>query len=130
MATAGYLYVRYGMSKSEPAPLTAEAKAYSRKLKLSDVEMKATQSYLGQEVVEIVGNIGNAGDREVKHVELTCIFHDPYGQLVRRLRVPIVKASTGGLKVGETKPFRLPFDDIPASWNQAMPQLVIAQIVF
>ena len=37
---------------------------------------------------------------------------------------------TGGLKPGETKSFRLPFDDLPASWNQAMPQLVIAGVKF
>jgi hypothetical protein len=28
------------------------------------------------------------------------------------------------------RPFRLPFDDIPASWNNQMPQLVIARIGF
>ena len=30
----------------------------------------------------------------------------------------------------ETKPFRLPFDNIPESWNQTMPQLVMARIEF
>jgi hypothetical protein len=36
----------------------------------------------------------------------------------------------GGLAPGETKPFRLPFDDIPESWNQMLPQIVIARIEF
>jgi hypothetical protein len=130
LGTGGFLWMKYGVSKSEPVPLTAEGKAYTRNLKLAGVEMKATQSYLGQEVVEIIGTITNSGDRDVKLVELTCIFYDPYGQVVRRLRVPIVKAASGGLKVGETRPFRMPFDDIPQSWNQTMPQLVIAQILF
>jgi hypothetical protein len=130
LGTAGWLYTRYGTRQGAPPAITAEAKAYTRNLKLADVGMKATKSYLGQEVVEILGKISNVGDRDVQQVELTCIFHDPYGQVVRRLRVPIVKAQTGGLKVGEQKPFRLPFDDIPASWNQSMPQLVIAQIDF
>jgi hypothetical protein len=39
-------------------------------------------------------------------------------------------AGNGGLKPGETKSFRLPFDDLPDSWNQAMPQLVIAGVKF
>jgi hypothetical protein len=34
------------------------------------------------------------------------------------------------LMPGETKEFRLPFDTLPESWNQALPDLVIAQIVF
>lgn len=130
MVTSGYLYIQYAGKQAEAEPLTPEAKAYTRNLKLADVEMKATQSYLGQEVVEILGRITNVGERDVRQVELTCIFYDPYGQVVRRLRVPIVKAAAGGLKVGEEKPFRLPFDDIPGSWNQTMPQLVIAQILF
>jgi hypothetical protein len=36
----------------------------------------------------------------------------------------------GGLKPAETKAFRLPFDNIPQGWNNQMPQLVIAGIVF
>jgi len=130
LGTGVYLYSKYGYKPTEPGAITAEAKAYVRNLKLSDVSMKATGSYLGQDVIEIVGRITNAGDRPVKLVEISCIFYDPYMQVVRRVRLPIVKASSGGLGVGETKPFRLPFDDIPASWNKSMPQLVIAQIVF
>ncbi len=58
------------------------------------------------------------------------MFHDSYGQLVLRKRVPIVSPRMGGLKPGETKSFRLPFDELPESWNQAMPQLVIAGVKF
>jgi len=116
--------------------LTPDAKAYARNLKLSDVEMKANESYMKQTVVEINGKIANAGDRALDVVEIYCIFHDSYGQLVLRKRVAIVGGSSGvggrkgGLKPGETKSFRLPFDEIPESWNQAMPQLVIAGVRF
>jgi hypothetical protein len=110
--------------------LTAEAKAYTRNLKLSEVELKAADTFLKQTLVEIVGKITNAGDRRLRSVEINCVFYDPYGQVVLRERVPIVRSRTGGLNAGETKSFRLPFDNIPESWNQALPQLVIAQIVF
>jgi hypothetical protein len=80
--------------------------------------------------VEIEGKIANAGDRPLDTVEIYCVFRDPYGQLVLRRRLAIVSPRMGGLKPGETKSFRLPFDDLPASWNQAMPQLVIAGVKF
>jgi hypothetical protein len=83
-----------------------------------------------QAVVEITGKIGNNGGRNLKEVEINCVFYDPYGQLVLRKRVPIVGQKMGGLAPGEIKNFRLAFDDIPDSWNQALPQLVIAQIDF
>lgn len=121
---------------SRPAPpppqpvLTPEARAYVKFLRLSDTEMKAHKSYLNQRVVEITGKITNTGDRALRLVEIYCVFYDAYGQVVLRQRLPIVSRRMGGLKPGETKPFRLPFDELPESWNQGPPQLVIAQIVF
>jgi len=114
-----------------PGPvLTPEARAYVKYLQLSDTEMKAHKSYLNQRLVEITGKITNTGPRALRLVEINCVFYDAYGQVVLRQRVPIVGRRAGGLKPGETKPFRLPFDELPESWNQGPPQLVIAQIIF
>ena len=113
-----------------PAPLTAEAKAYVRSLQLADVEMQKHESYMKQAVVEITGKIGNNGARTLRVVQINCVFYDPDGQVVLRERVPIVSQKIGGLAPGEIKTFRLAFDNIPDSWNQALPQLVIAEIDF
>lgn len=113
-----------------PPPLSGEARAYVRSLKLMDVDMQKHESYLKQAVVEITGKIGNNGGRALRVVEINCVFYDAYGQVVLRTRIPIVSQKIGGLAPGEIKNFRLAFDDIPDSWNQGLPQLVIAQIVF
>ena len=107
-----------------------EAKLYIRNLGLSGVEMKAAESFGGQQLVEITGQITNKGDRALKKVELVCIFHDPYNQVIFRDTVAIVRADRGGLKPGESKPFRLPFDTIPKTWNQTLPQMVIGGVLF
>jgi hypothetical protein len=111
-------------------PLTPEARLYTRNLQLSEVELKAKENYFQQAVVEIDGKIANTGPRPLDTVEIYCVFRDPYGQLVLRRRLAIVNGRMGGLKPGETKSFRLPFDDLPQSWNQSMPQLVIAGVKF
>jgi len=49
---------------------------------------------------------------------------------VLRERMPIVTKKMGGLAPGENKSFRLAFDNLPESWNQALPQMVIARIDF
>lgn len=113
-----------------PAVLTAEAKQYVHSLQLSDVEMKATESYMKQKVVEITGKIANKGPRAINVIEINCVFHDSAGLVVLRERVTVVGRRTGTLTPGSTKSFRLAFDTIPESWNQGMPELVIAQIVF
>jgi hypothetical protein len=109
------------------APLSSDAKAYVRNLQLTDVTMKATESYVGQTVTEIEGKIANSGTRTVQHADVYCVFYNSYGEVILRERVPIV---VSGLKPGETRAFRLPFDDIPGGWNNQMPQLVIARIEF
>ena len=113
-----------------PPPLTGEAKAYVTSLKLSGVDMSAHEDYFKQKVVEIKGMIQNTGPRMLELVEINCVFYDPYGQVVLRQRVPIVAKKAGGLEPGATKPFRLPFDNLPEDWNNMMPQLVIARIDF
>jgi hypothetical protein len=110
--------------------LTPEAKSYVRYMKLGEVTMKATDAYIRQTLVEIQGKITNFGDRNLATVEVNCVFYDSYGQVVLRDRTAIVRRDRGGLNSGETKDFRLAFDTIPESWNQSMPQLVIAGIVF
>jgi len=126
-----FLFLRGGGQPSQPSPLTPEAKAYVRNLGLAEVDMKAKENALGGTLVEITGKITNKGDRSLRSIELNCIFYDPYGQAVLRERVPIVRYKGGaGMQPGETRSFRLPFDTIPAGWNQALPQLVIAGIDF
>ena len=58
------------------------------------------------------------------------MFHDYSGGVVARERALVVGGRSGALAPGETKPFRLPFDNIPDTWNQVLPSLVIAQIQF
>ncbi len=111
-------------------PLTGEAKGYISNLALGDVGIQAKLDYFGQKVVEISGTIGNNGPRNLGVVEVSCVFRDYAGKILSRQRAPIVSVKMGGLKPGETKPFRLPFDAIPEGWNNQMPQLVIAGIEF
>jgi hypothetical protein len=131
LGLALFAYLEYGSSRpAAQLPLSPEGKAYVKNLALSDITMKATGSFANQTLVEIEGKIGNTGDRAIDVIEIYCVFYDTYGQMVFRPRVPIVSARMGGLKPGQTKSFRLPFDEIPDSWNQALPVLVIAGVKF
>ncbi len=129
---AVWMFLRHPPSPAQTPALSDEARAYVRagSLKLNDVSMGAKENFARQMLVEITGRITNDGARTVKLVEITCVFRDPSGRVVLRERVPIVSQRMGGLPAGETKTFRLPFDTIPESWNQALPELVIARIVF
>lgn len=130
---AGVLgWLTFGPKPAPPAPpvLTAEGKAYLSNLKLSNVRMQAAESYVQSRLVEILGEITNAGDRKVKLIEVTCLFYDASRQLIARERAYVVDGRGEPFAPGKTRSFRLAFDTIPESWNQALPALVIAQIQF
>ena len=129
--TAGYFVYEKSRNRPPDVPvLTPEAAAYLPHLQLSDVEMKAAESFLRQTVTSISGKITNSGPRTLRLAEIHCIFRNPYGQVVLRERVAIVGRKTGPVSTGQTRSFQLTFDNIPESWNQAMPDLVISQIQF
>ncbi len=113
----------------EQIVLHDEARAYLPSLDLADVEMSAMENSLGQTLVEINGKIRNLGGRQVRSIRLNCVFFDLYGVELHRVLSTIVRARDG-LPPSAERDFRLPFDDIPEGWNQIMPKLYIAEIVF
>lgn len=128
---AAMLYLRRsGNTQEDSGQASAESKAYVKNLELSDVGMKATENFMQQQVVEIIGKISNRGNRPLESVDVYCLFYSPDNSEIHRERVPIVRAKGKALAPGETRDFRLPFDALPPNWNQAMPKLVIAEIKF
>ena len=110
--------------------LTEEARQYLPSLDLSNVEMSAEDDFLEQTIVTIVGEISNDGDRTLRAIDVNCVFRDLYQQELSRELVRIVGRDRRSLEPGGTTSFWLAFDNAPAEWNQVMPNLFIAQIVF
>jgi hypothetical protein len=132
VAAAVVGYFTFGPKPQPPAEpvLTVEAKTYLRNLALSDVGMEAADSYIKTSLVQIKGKLTNNGQKTVSGVQVSCVFRDVNGQVIKRERVTIAGSKTGPLPPGATKTFELNFDNIPEAWNQAMPDLVIAEIRF
>jgi hypothetical protein len=125
------LYLSGPVTKPENGGRAApEARAYVGNLALSDVTMQSSENFMKQRVVEIQGKITNNGPRALDSIDVYCLFSGTDGREIYRERLPIVQAKGTPLSPRETRSFRLPFDSLPDSWNQAMPKLVIAQITF
>jgi hypothetical protein len=135
VAGAILIAVIFYFSHSTPAPVpeappTPEAKTYVHNLKLSNVSVKAAENLMQQRVVEVDGDLTNTGPRSLETVEVYCYFYGVHGRELARERVPMVGQAGTPLKPAETRAFRLPFDNLPDGWNQAVPGMVIARIVF
>jgi hypothetical protein len=122
----------------EKKPVTPPA--YAPNLKFSDMKTSAAQNFVGATVSYIDGVITNSGDKTVIHAVVQVTFKDDMGQTAQREELPLRVLRTGGpydeavdfnfspLEPGQSKPFRLTFENISAQWNHAYPDLQITQV--
>ena len=132
----GVLTLFFRSEEKKPAP----PPAYAVSLKFSDLKTSAAQNFVGATVSYIDGVITNSGDRTVIHAVVQVTFKDDMGQTAQREELPLRVLRTGGpydeavdfnlspLAPGESKPFRLTFENISAQWNHAYPELLITQV--
>jgi hypothetical protein len=122
-------------------PKAVEPSPYASNLKFSDLKTSAAQNFAGATVNYLDGEITNAGSQTVIHAVVRVTFKDDIGQTAQKEELPIHVLRTGGpydeavdlnfspLQPGQTKTFRLTFDDISAQWNHAYPDLKVTEVV-
>ena len=120
---------------------TAEPSPYAANLKFSDLKASAAQNFAGATVSYLDGQITNTGNQTVIHAVVQITFKDDMGQTAQKEELPIHVLRIGGpydeavdlnmspLQPGQTKPFRLTFEDISAQWNHAYPDMQVTQVV-
>src|ERR1700690_1614774 len=134
MAAVIALIVRPEQKKaSEPSP-------GADNLKFSDLKASAAQNFAGATVSYLDGAITNTGNQTVIHAIVQVTFKDDMGQTAQKEELPIHVLRIGGpydeavdlnmspLLPGQTKPFRLTFEDISAQWNHAYPDMAVTQV--
>ena len=119
----------------------AEPSPYAANLKFSDLKASAAQNFAGATVSYLDGVVTNTGNQTVIHATVQVTFKDDMGQTAQREELPIHVLRTGGpydeavdfnmspLEPGQSKPFRLTFENISAQWNHAYPDLQVTQVV-
>jgi len=132
----GVLVLIFRAEQKKPAP----PPQYAAFLKFSDLKTSAAQNFAGITVNYLDGTITNTGNKTVIHAMVQILFKDELGQMAQREELPIHILRTGGpydeavdlslspLAPGQSKPFRLTFENISAQWNHAYPDLQITQV--
>lgn len=121
---------RPGASPSSASVLTAEARAYLDRLTVTEARMSAARNMAGDTVTYLDAQIANQGDRLVRRVELRLEFHDALNQVVLREKAFPVTPRTAPLKPGESRPFQVAFEHMPAEWNRAPPAVTAVNVQF
>jgi hypothetical protein len=121
-------------------PKAVEPPPYAANLKLNDLKTSAAQNFVGATVSYLDGTVTNTGDKTVTHAMVEITFKDDLGQVAQKEELPIHVLRTGGpydeavdlmmspLAPGQSKPFRLTFENISAQWNHSYPDMKIMQV--
>jgi len=128
---AGLYFViqRQSQPEAPPAP-SPEAEAYLENLAVADLHMSAEENFLQQQVTYLDGRLTNQGDRTIRQLRLRLYFRDTLNQVVLRVDRDVIGAASAPLAAGESRVFRLQFDNIPQSWNRQVPQFQLVAMEF
>ena len=114
----------------EPSSLTPEQKAYLTQISVADARMSAAENYLGQTVFYLNAKVTNKGPRAVQRLALQLEFHDVLNQVVLLETARPIRPAAPPLQPGETRPFVVAFEHLPAEWNQAPPVITPKYVGF
>jgi hypothetical protein len=113
---------------AKPAP-TPEETAYLQNIRVASGRVEAAQNFLQHTVTTIHGMVTNNGGKSVRYLEISLTFSDIEGKPIQQKTAAAISRDDPPLKPGETRPFYVSFDQIPAQWNQASPQMVPARVI-
>lgn len=116
---------------SAPKPaLTGEEKAYLQQIVVTEAHLSAEQNFLGDTVAYLDAQLTNSGSKLVRRLEIQLEFHDALNQVVLRESSHPVSLRSPPLKPGETRPFRVTFEHLPAEWNGLPPVIKATRVDF
>ena len=110
-------------------PLSAEAQVYLNQIAVTDIHMSVAETGIGSNVTYLDAQMKNNGRRAVREVDLDLTFVDMLNQVVLRRTAHPIK-TTAPLQSGQSRPFRVTFDYMPADWNQGPPTVAVTYVSF
>ncbi|MEJ2008975.1 MAG: FxLYD domain-containing protein [Acidobacteriota bacterium] len=120
-----------GCSSKPPGELvpTPEEKAYLQNIQVTPGRVEAAQNFLGHTVTTLHGTVSNKGNKTVVYLEVKLTFMSIDGKPLEDKSAYPVSGNTLPLKPGQTEPFKVSFDEVPAAWNQAPPKITLVRVL-
>jgi hypothetical protein len=123
-----------------PADSNGVVDPYAKYVVLGNVQVSQASNFAGDQLTYVDGTIQNRGNRTITSMTLQAAFANDTGDAPQMLQAPVslVRSrdpyvdtqtiSAAPLPPGKSQDFRLVFDNVSPMWNQAPPQLRIADV--
>ncbi len=131
-----------GRGKNQPAvaPISAATDPYAANLAIGQLKMSESSNLAGGKSTYLDGQISNNGSRTVTGITAQVLFRDPAHEVawndtqplrIIRTREPYIDVeplSAAPLAPGDSRDFRLIFDNVPQDWDGAFPEIRIIHV--
>lgn len=115
---------------------------YVSKLQVSNAKVSAAENYVGGTVTYLDADITNTGDKSLVGADMNLVFKNTMNEVVQRETLPLhvlVENQMGGypdlvdmarspITPRHTKSVRMTLEHISADWDQAPPQMQLANL--
>jgi hypothetical protein len=118
----------------------ASADPYAASLPISNLQMSQAGNMAGSQTTYLDGQITNQGQKTVTAITIQVAFHGFSNPISSKQTLPLTLIRTrqpyvdiepvnaAPIQPGQSREFRLIFDNIPQDWNQNYPELRIIQV--
>ena len=141
VVAAGIVLV-YEHGRRAPAvtPATAPIDPYASSLAISNLAMSESANLAGGKSTYLDGQIANNGSKTVTAINVQVLFRDPAHEVAWNITQPLMLIRTrdpyidvepvaaAPLKPGDTRDFRLIFDNVPQDWDGAYPEIRVIHV--
>lgn len=119
----------------------APADPYAASLPITNLQMSQAGSMAGSQTTYIDGQITNQGQKSVAGITIQVAFHGFSNPISGKQTLPLTlirtrqpyvdtePVSADPIQPGQTRDFRLIFDNLPEDWDHNYPEIRIIQVV-
>jgi hypothetical protein len=111
-------------------PFGPAEQAYAERIHFTDMHMAKATNFLNQEFTYVAGTMTNDGVRDIKAMDVTIEFRDPFKQVILKDSEHLIGPDTASLTAGQKGTFQVSVEHLPAEWNHEYPIIRITGITF
>ncbi len=119
-----------GSEVEKPLPVGPAEQAYASQIHFLEPKMSRAANFLNQEVTYVFCTVENSGERKIQQIEITIEFHDPFNQVILRDKQRLFLPTAPPFLPGQQRDVQIPYEHIPAQWNNVFPSIVVSGLAF
>ena len=118
-----------GVAAAKNLPFGPAEQAYAPHIQFQAIQMAHSTNFLNQEFTYVAGTMTNDGTRDIKAMDVSIEFRDPFKQTILKDSEHLIGPDTAPLTAGQKGTFSVSVEHLPAEWNHEYPIITVTGLV-